>query len=183
MQVDLDAIAGEGLATSGCDEVVVLFSVIVVTFVLCDEICVVVLALMSKPKPESESNKVNHQRDPVLERGPQTGNHIMILSHENVLAHTMALATPHARQSQSLARLLSPYQCQDALKCWMATSKIECWEVKDDCLDMRHEGWASEVMVQDKCQFWQIKNGTPRSWNTKPKEISPADIMARWNLT
>jgi len=64
----------------------------------------------------------------------------------------------------------------------MATSKIECWEVKDDCLDIRHEGWASKVMVQDKCQFWEIKNATPRRY-TKPKEITPADIMARWNLT
>jgi len=190
MQVDLEAMAGESLANSGCDEAVVVFSVIVVTIVLCDEICVVVLALMSKPEPDSVSNKVNHQRDPVLERGPQNGNHIMILSHENVLAHSMALLTPHAQHSKSRARLFSPYQCQDALKFWVA--ETECWEVEKDCLHIENKCWTVTLEVQDKC--WKIEdkcqrcnvNSSSRKYLThsysKPKEITPADIMVRWNL-
>jgi len=175
---------------SGCGELVVLFSIIVVTFVLCDEICVVVFNPVNWIQSDSKSEKSNPQQDPVLETGPQKPQkpertNIMTLSHQNVLAHTMTLV-PHARHGKSLERALTSYRCQDALKCWLA--ETECVESKDECWEVEFEcGRASEV--QDDCPCWEVVDAFPRSCPTcshiyvvKSKEITPADIMARWNL-
>jgi len=194
MQVDLEKIpAFESLARApgGCGEVVVLLSVIVVTFVLCDEFGVVVVAwIQSKPDRDSKSEEGNHQRDPMLEWSAQKRTSIMTLSHENVLAQTMALAPLHARHGPSLEHFLTSYWCQDALKRWLAAT--EWWQTEDECWEVRHECWASEEtcwVIQDDCQYWKVVHAFPRQAFTcrdtnfpASKEITPADIMARWNL-
>ena len=195
MQVDLEAVSeatGESFAPGGCDKVVVLLSDIVVTFMLCDEFCVAVLAwIESKPNHDSKSEESNTQEGPMLERNAQKRTSIMTLSHENVLAHTMALAPLHARHSLSLERFLPSYRCQHALERWAA--ETECLKAEDECWEVRYE-WASEVqdkcwVIQDDCQRWEVVRAFPRQASTcrynnlpESKEITPADIMARWNL-
>jgi len=185
--------AGDSLR---CDEVtvVVLLSVIVATFVLCDEFFLVVFArIMSKSEPDrgSKSEDCNPQQDAALQREPQKRTKVMILSHENVLAHKMALVAPHARHGQSIQRYSSPYQNQDALKCWVA--ETECGDAKHECLKVGYKCWSSEVENtcwenEDHGQCRVFENASPPSrscfiYVAKPKKITPADIMARWNLS
>ena len=127
----------------------------------------------------------------MLEQSAQKKTSIMTLSHVNVLVHTMALAPLHARHCLSMEHFLHLYRCQHALECWVA--ETECLKAEDECCEVRYE-WVSEVqdkcwVIQDNCQCWEVVHAFSRQPSTcrytnlpESKEITPADIMARWNL-